>query len=145
MAVRASIRVDGMSELRAGLRTIDDGIGREVGKTNRAVGTQVAALTAVKIAELSGRYPAYKSDYVKVRASASQRQVQVTIPGAAEIGIARHPVYGNWVSQTAMRRRVWPPPNAGSGYVVKPTVEDNDELIAGTYLAAIESLVRRTI
>lgn len=143
----AEVYVDGLEEFRRGLRRIDSGLGRELGKANKDIGTKIIQLSRRKVASLDGRFPSYRSKVFKLTASANQRQVIVTIrPGAAEAGSRRHPVFGRWQNQAEFDRRVWPkelPKN--SGYVVRSTVEEDQDVIGAIYVDQISEFARRVI
>lgn len=133
-----------MEEFRSNLRTIDKQLGRQLGKKNEEVADKVVELSEKRLALLSGKYPSYRSGYVRMKGSANQRKVQVRIQGAAEQGIARHPVFGRWQDQSEFARRVWPKPNRG-GYVVRPTVEEQAPVIGEIYLDEISEFARNLI
>jgi hypothetical protein len=143
----AEVYVDRLDEFRRGLRRIDSGMGRELGKVNKDVGFEIVKLSKRKVALLDGRYPSYSSKVLKIKPSANQRQVIVTItPGAAEAGARRHPVFGRWQNQAQFSRRVWPKEIAkGQGYVVRPTVEEQGEQIGAIYVDQISDFARKVI
>lgn len=140
----AEIRVEGLDEFRRNIRTIDKNLGKELGKRNKEVGLEIVRLSERRRQKMAARFPSYRSKYVKIKASANQRQVQVTIPGAAEQGIKRHPVYGRWMDQTRFVRRVWPEPRR-EGFVVRPTVGDESEKIGELYLVQVSEFARRLL
>lgn len=141
------IGVEGLDTFRRGLRQIDSGFGRELGKANKDIGTKIVELSKRKVATLDGRFPSYKARIFKLSASANQRQVIVTIrPGAAEAGSRRHPVFGRWQNQSEFSARVWPKElPKGKGYVVRPTVEDDAAQIGAIYVDQISDFARRVI
>jgi hypothetical protein len=141
------VRVDGLDEFRKGLRRIDSGLGRELGKANKAVGVEIVKLTERRVAAKAGTFPSYRSKIMRIRPSANQRQVVVTIrPGAAEAGSRRHPVFGRWQNQSEFSSRVWPRElPKGKGYVVRPTVEQQSDEIAAVYVERVSDFARRVI
>jgi len=143
----AEVYVDGLDDFRRGLRRIDNGLGRELGKANKDVGAKVVELSRKRVASLDGRFPSYRSKVFKLSASANQRQVIVTIrPGAAESGARRHPVFGRWQNQAEFRNRVWPQElPKGTGYIVRPTVQDDMDQIAAIYVDEITEFARKVI
>jgi hypothetical protein len=143
----AEVYIDGLEQFRRGLRTIDAGLGRELGKVNKDVGREIVQLSTRRVATLDGRFPSYRSKVFRMSASANQRQVIVTIrPGAAEAGARRHPVFGRWQNQTEFRSRVWPKElPKGKGYVVRPTVEDQGDVIGAIYVDQISDFARKVI
>jgi hypothetical protein len=141
----AEIRVDGMDELRKNLRTLGGkDLGKQLGKRHKDIGLEIVRLSEKRRQKMAARYPSYRSKYVKIKASANQRQVQVTIPGAPEQGMKRHPVYGRWLDQTSFKNRVWPEPRR-EGWVVRPTVGDEAETIGEMYLVEVEKFARRLL
>lgn len=137
----STVYLDGLDEFRRNINSIDKGLGKELGQHNKTIGKEVVRLSERRRNQMASRFPSYRSRYVKIKASASQRQVQVTIPGAPEQGIRRHPVYGRWMNQADFRRRVWPKERK-SGWVVRPTVEEEHDLIAGLYVEVITDFAR---
>ena len=143
----AEVLVEGLEPFRKGLRRISKDLGKELGKVNKEVGKEIVKLAEKRAKAMSGRFPSYRSKYFRMRPSANQRSVIVTVrPHAAEEGIRRHPVYGRWQNQSEFRRRVWPSEIAkGQGYLVRPTVEDDSEQIGGIYTDAISDFARKVI
>jgi len=143
----AEVYVDGLDQFRRGLRRIDAGLGRELGKANKDVGTEIVRLSARRVALLDGRYPSYRSKVLKIKPSANQRQVIITIrPGAAEAGARRHPVFGRWQNQSEFKNRVWPKElPKGQGYVVRATVEEQGDEIGAIYVDQITDFARKII
>lgn len=139
------IRVEGLDELRRGLRNIDNDLGKALGKKNRSVGAFVVSEADKKRRGLQGRFPSYGSKVMKVKPSANQRRVMVTVsPPAAEWGAINHPVFGREMSQARFRRQVWPGRNS-DGWMVRPTVAEKETEIAKQYLDAVAELAYEVI
>lgn len=157
MAQPWTILVEGMDQIRRDIRSIDGKLGKTVGQANRKVGQFVVDRADRRRSALSGRFPSYRSRIVRIRASANQRRVEVTVrPAAAEYGTKVHTVFGRRVPAWEMRRRVWPAwsgnqwtegSGAGGevGFMVIPTIRKDGEQIVDEYLEAVASLVRSTI
>lgn len=140
--------VDGLKEMRRGLKQLGGSqLQREMGKANKEVGKRIVSLSRSRQTSLAGRYGSYRSRVVKIRPSASQARLQVTVnPGAAERGARRHPVYGRWQDQADFRRRVWPREIRGDdGYLVRPTVQEHSAEIGEVYVEEIGRLARRVL
>lgn len=139
------IRVEGLKELQNDLRRVDSLWGKEMGQVNKSIGTQVVGWSDRERSQMASRYPSYRSDIVKVKGSANQRRVEVTVrPGSAEVGTARHPVFGTWKDQGTFVKRVWPEPNK-QGWLVRPTLGDKRHQIEDEYVDALTGLIRRVL
>lgn len=143
----AEAYVDGLDKFRRGLRTIDAGLGRELGKVNKDVGRKTIKLSDRRVATMDGRFPSYRSKIFRMSASANQRQVIVTVrPGSAEDGSRRHPVFGRWQNQSEFQSRVWPKDLPRTkGYLVRPTVEEQGDVIGAIYVDQISDFARKVI
>lgn len=142
---RLTLRVEGMEELRKGLRNISPQLGKELGKANKEIGVEVVGWSDRRLSAMRSRYGAYAMRRLKVKGSANQRRVIVTVkPGMAERGGKRHPVFGEWMPQSAFKKRVWPEPRR-EGYLVRPTVAEREPEIADLYIEAVGGLARRVI
>lgn len=141
------VEVENLGEFRRGLRRIETGLGKELGKANKDVGAEIVKLVDRRRRQLSGRYGSYRSKKVRVRPSASQRNVTITVrPGAAEMGARRHPVYGRWLDQARFDRRVWPPQlKGGQGHLVRPTITEHVDDVAEIYVERIGRFARDVI
>lgn len=139
------IQVENLDHIRRGLRQIDSDLGRVLGQKNKAVAALVGRLAQRKKSQLAGRFPSYESRAVKISPSANQRRVQVTVrPAAAEWGATVHPVFGRFQSQASFRRKVWPGWGR-EGFLIRPTVTENEREIAQEYLEAVSRLARQVI
>ena len=139
------IRVEGLDDLRRGLRSIDNKLGKELGQRNKEVGQFVVSEADRRRRRMASKFPSYGASVLKVKPSANQRRGQVTItPAAAEWGTTRHPVFGRDMPQTRFKRKVWPAPNSG-GWMVYPTVVEKEKEIADLYLDAVMTLVRKVL
>lgn len=140
-----SIQVEGLDDLRKDLKTINDQLVKEMGKVNKEIGAKIIGWTESRRSQMAVRFPSYASDVVKVKPSANQRRVLVTIkPQAAERGTLRHPVFGTWQAQSGFARKVWPAPSR-EGWLVRPTVDERSQMIADDYLEAVAGLARKVI
>lgn len=141
-----SIRVDGLDEFRKGLRQLGGKeLGKALGQRNKKLGALIVQWSDRRRSQMASRFPSYDAPVVKIKPSANQRRLLITIrPGAAEEGIKRHPVFGRWMNQDDFVRRVWPVPNR-DGWVVRPTVDERGQDIADEYLSAVTDLARRTL
>lgn len=147
-----TIQVEGLAELRAGIKAMDPKLAREMGKTNRKVGKFLADKAAQRKGRLAGMFPSYSSRIVKIKPSTSQKQVVVTVfPAAAEYGAKVHTVFGRRMAAGEMRRRVWPAwsgnqwqagPSGDVGYLVFPTLREEGDEVADEYGEAVGRLVR---
>lgn len=140
-----SVSVEGLDEFRANLRRIDRGLGKALGQKYKEIGSFVVRMSERRRGRLAARFPSFRSDVVRVKASANQRRAQVTIrPPAAEWGAINHPVFGRSMLQTRFKRRVWPGRNR-DGWLVRPTISDHDEQIAVKFKQAVDDLTRRVL
>lgn len=142
------IQVENLDEFRKGLKQLGGrDLQKEMGKANKDVGRRIIALSEGRQRRLAGRWGSYRSRVVKVRPSASQRRLQITVrPGAAERGARRHPVFGRWMDQSSFSRRVWPREVRGEGgYLVRPTVLENIDEVGEIYIDTIGRFARRVI
>lgn len=139
----AEVQVYGLDQFRRAIRRVDDGLGKALGQAHKTLGELIIARSESRRSRMASRFPSYRADVVKVKPSANQRRMQVTVrPAAAETGIRRHPVFGVWMDQTEFRRRVWPAENR-SGWLIRPTINENRPQIANEYLDAVAALARR--
>ena len=146
MPAKVSILIDGLDDLRRDLRTIDDKLGKELGQVHKRLGQRIIDWSQVERLTMATRFGSYRMKRLKVKPSANQRRLLVTIrPFAAESGIEAHPVFGRWVKQSSMRRRVWPRKKSTGGYLISPIVERNAQRISDEYLDAVTALARRVI
>ena len=140
------ITLDGMEDVRKNLRRIDDKLGKALGQVHKRLGVRIIKWTMAQRAVMGVKYGSYRMDRLKLKPSANQRRLLITVrPFAAESGIEAHPVFGNWVKQSSMSRRVWPPKKSGSGYLVAPVIEAKAKLITEEYLEAVSKLARDAI
>ncbi len=140
-----SVSVEGLDEFRRNLRRIDRGLGKALGAKYKEIGSFVVRMSERRRSRLAGRFPSYRSDVVKVKASANQRRAQVTIrPPAAEWGAITHPVFGRDMLQSRFQRRVWAGRNQ-DGWLVRPTIADHDEQIALKFRQAVDALNRQVL
>ena len=118
-----AIVLEGMDDIRKNLRAIDNKLGKELGQVHKRLGARIIAWSQVERLTMGARFGSYKSKRLKVKPSANQRRLLITIrPFAAESGIESHPVFGRWGKQSRMKRRVWPPKKSNGGYLVAPVV-----------------------
>lgn len=139
--------VDGLKEFTRGVRKIEAGLGKELGRANKDVGIEIIKLVEKQRSRMASRYPSYRSKFVRIRPSATQRNVTITVrPGAAELGSRRHPVYGRWQNQSGFKRRVWPREvRPVTGYLVRGVVSDNVDDVAQVYVERIGRFARDVI
>ena len=141
-----AIVLEGMDDIRKNLRAIDNKLGKELGQVHKRLGARIIAWTQIERLTMGARFGSYKSKRLKVKPSANQRRLLITIrPFAAESGIEAHPVFGRWVKQSRMKRRVWPPKKSTGGYLVAPVVERKAAQISDEYLDAVTKLIQSAI
>ena len=141
-----AIVLEGMDDIRKNLRAIDNKLGKELGQVHKRLGARIIAWSQVERLTMGARFGSYRMKRLKVKPSANQRRLLVTIrPFAAESGIEAHPVFGHWVKQSSMQRRVWPRKKSTGGYLISPIVERNAQQISDEYLDAVTALARRVI
>ena len=146
MPAKVSILIDGLDDLRKDLRKIDDKLGKELGQVHKTLGAEIIRWTDTRRAAMGARFGSYRMKRLKLKPSANQRRLLITIrPFAAESGIEAHPVFGRWKKQSSMRRRVWPPKLKTGGYLVDPVVTRRAQEISDEYLDAVTALARRVI
>jgi len=139
------ITLDGMEEVRKNLRRIDDKLGKALGQVHKRLGSLIVGLSEMERSKMATRYGSYNMNRLKVKPSANQRRLLITIrPFAAESGIEAHPVFGNWMRASRMEQRVWPSKKSG-GYLIEPVVRDNAKQITEEYLEAVSKLARDAI
>jgi hypothetical protein len=145
--VPPDILVPGLKEFTRDVRKIETGLGKELGRANKDVGIQIVKLVEKRRSAMASRFPSYRSKIVRIRPSATQRNVTITVrPGAAELGSRRHPVYGRWRDQSGFKRRVWPREmRPTDGYLVRPAVTDNVDEVAQVYVERIGRFARNVI
>ena len=141
-----AIVLEGMDDIRKNLRAIDKKLGKKLGQVHKRLGARIISWSQVERLTMATRFGSYRMKRLKVKPSANQRRLLITIrPFAAESGIEAHPVFGSWVKQSSMRHRVWPPKKSTGGYLIAPIVERNAQRISNEYLDAVSKLARDAI
>lgn len=147
------IAVRGLDEWRRDLRSID--AADEAKQAHREIGELVISRAEAKRQALQAEYPVYRK--IVMRASANQRQVQVTVGpkefgAAAEFGSHTHVVFGHPWGQDRMKKRTLPrwtgnrytlSEGVTSGLMVLPTVAEHRDTIYREYLDAVDRATRR--
>ena len=141
-----AIVLEGMDDIRKNLRAIDNKLGKELGQVHKRLGARIIAWSQVERLTMGARFGSYRMKRLKVKPSANQRRLLITIrPFAAESGIEAHPVFGRWVKQSRMKQRVWPPKKSTGGYLIDPIVKRNAQRISDEYLDAVTELIQSAI
>ena len=141
-----AIVLEGMEARRKNLVAIDKKLGKALEQVHKRLGARIIAWSQVERLTMGARFGSYRMKRLKVKPSANQRRLLITIrPFAAESGIEAHPVYGRWMKQSRMDRRVWPPKKSTGGYLIAPIVERNTQRISNEYLDAVTKLAQSAI
>ena len=130
-----AIRVEGLDELRAGLKAIGPEWPRKLGEINKKV-----AQAVVDDAKSKAQTPQARKAAESLKASAATTGATVTlgsgVPFAlgAEFGAKQYKQFPEW------RGNQWNPAAGGVGYFLHPAIRDHLADIEKAYLDAIDEL-----
>lgn len=134
--VSGEVRVDGIRELNRALKRLGGEFPGELKEANREAADFVAAGARGRAVSL-GSTAAHVAP--SIRASAGQQSAAVSFGGAAypmaggaEFGAIRYKQFQPWRGS-----------GSDAGYFVYPTIRDNSERIADTYVERLDDLLRR--
>lgn len=131
----AGVRVEGLTELRLGLKAIGDGWPAKLGQLNKRV-----AQIVVDDARSKADTPQQRKAAESLKATAATTGATVTLGSGspfalgAEFGALRYRQFPPW------RGNQWNPAAGGVGYFLHPAIRDHLAEIEKTYLEAIDQL-----
>lgn len=130
-----AIRVEGLNELRAGLKAIGGGWPRKLGEINKRI-----AQIVVDDAKAKAQTPQARKAAESLKATAATTGATVTLGSGspfalgAEFGALRYKQFPQW------RGNQWQPAAGGVGYFLHPAIRDDLHKVEDAYLDAIDDL-----
>jgi hypothetical protein len=117
------VAIEGARELRASLKAVDRGLGRELARIHKKVAAPLAEAVASRAPVRSGRLAG------SIRALGSQRAAQVAAGSARAVPYAGPINYG------------WPARNIPAAYFLEAGLEAEDQATLDRYQAEVDALI----